>query len=64
MKKVKQRSKMVEEFVQEFRRVARGSEYEERPLVEEFKQGMNGGCNQAKTNEIRMSPRSIEQQYE
>ena len=45
MEKVKQRSKMVEEFVQEFRRVARGSEYEERPLVEEFKQGMNGGCN-------------------
>jgi len=27
--------------VQEFRRVARGNEYEGRPLVEEFKRGMN-----------------------
>jgi len=32
----------MEEFIQEFRRVARGSEYEGRPLVEEFKRGMNG----------------------
>ena len=31
----------MEEFVQEFRRAARGSRYEERPLLEEFKRGMN-----------------------
>jgi len=36
-KKVKQRSKTMKEFVQKFRRVAKGSRYEERPLVEEFK---------------------------
>ncbi len=31
----------MEEFVQEFRRAARESRYEGRPLVEEFKRGMN-----------------------
>jgi len=30
----------MEEFVQEFRRAARGSGYEERVLVEEFKRGI------------------------
>ena len=33
---------MIEEFVQEFKRVTRGSRYEGRPLVEKFKRGMNG----------------------
>jgi len=41
LKKVEQGSRTMEEFVQEFRRVARGSRYEERPLVEEFKREMN-----------------------
>ena len=31
----------MEEFIQEFRRVARGSKYDGRALVEEFKHGMN-----------------------
>ena len=31
----------MEEFVQEFKRAARGSGYEGRPLVEELKRGMN-----------------------
>ena len=31
----------MEECVQEFQRAARSSSYEERPLVEEFKKGMN-----------------------
>jgi len=41
LKNVKQESRIMEKFVQEFRRVARGSGYKERPLVEEFKRGMN-----------------------
>jgi len=32
----------MEEFIQEFKRAARGSRYEERLLVEEFKREMNG----------------------
>ena len=40
-KKIKQKGKTIEEFVQEFRRVVRESDYEERLLIEEFKREMN-----------------------
>ena len=33
LKKVEQESRIIEEFVQEFRRAARESEYKERPLM-------------------------------
>ena len=42
LRKLEQGGKTMEEFVQEFKRAARGSEYKEQPLVEEFKRGMNG----------------------
>ena len=41
LKRLEQREKMMENFVQKFRRAARGSRYERKPLVEEFKRGMN-----------------------
>ena len=41
LKRLEQREMTMEEFVQEFRRVARGSRYEERLLVKEFKRKMN-----------------------
>jgi len=31
----------MEEFVQEFKRATKESRYERRPLIEEFKKGMN-----------------------
>ena len=37
LKKVEQRSRIIEEFVQEFRKVVKGSRYERRQLVEKFK---------------------------
>ena len=37
LRKLEQEGRMMEEFVQEFKRVVRESRYEERPLVEEFK---------------------------
>jgi len=37
LKKIKQGSRMMEEFVQDFKRVARGSGYKGHPLIEEFK---------------------------
>ena len=37
LRKLEQGGKTMEEFVQEFKRAARGSRYERRPLVEEFK---------------------------
>jgi len=42
LRKLEQGGKTMEEFVQEFKRAVRGSGYEGRPLVEEFKRGMNG----------------------
>jgi len=41
LKKLKQGSKTIEEFVQEFRRVARESRYKGQSLIEKFKQGIN-----------------------
>ena len=42
LRKIEQEGRMMEEFMQEFKRVARGSRYEGRPLIKEFKRGMNG----------------------
>jgi len=43
LKKLEQGGRTMEEFIQEFKRVVRGSGYEGRPLIEKFKRGMNGG---------------------
>jgi len=43
LKRLEQGGRSMEEFVQIFKRVARGSRYEGRPLMEEFKRGINGG---------------------
>ena len=37
LKKIEQGGRTMEEFVQDFKRVARGSRYEGCPLIEEFK---------------------------
>ena len=41
LKKLEQGGKIMEEFVQKFRRAARESGYKRRPLVEEFKREIN-----------------------
>ena len=62
LRRVEQGGKMMEEYVQEFKRIARNSGYEGRPLVEEFKRGMNGGIRR-KLMEAENPPASIEQWY-
>jgi len=42
LKRIEQRGRTMEEFVQDFKRTARESGYEGRPLIEEFKWSMNG----------------------
>ena len=42
LKKLEQGERVMEEFMQEFKRVARESGYERRPLIEEFKRGISG----------------------
>jgi len=53
----------MEEFVQEFRRVARDSGYEGRALVEEFKRETNRMIRR-KLIETERPPTSIKQWYE
>ena len=60
LRKLEQGEKTIEEFVQEFKRVARGSGYEGQPLVEEFKRGMNRVIRR-KLMEAKNQPGSIEQ---
>ena len=62
LRKLEQGRKTMEEFVQEFKRAARGSGYEDRPLVEEFKRGMNGRIRR-KLMEAESPPASIKQWY-
>ena len=62
LKKIEQGERTIEEFVQEFKRAARGRGYEGRPLVEEFKRGMNGGIRR-KLMEAENPPTSIENWY-
>jgi len=42
LRTIKQGGRTCNEYVQEFKKVARGSGYEGRPLIEEFKRGLNG----------------------
>ena len=62
LRKLEQERKMIEEFVQEFKRAARGSGYERRPLVEEFKREMNGMIRR-RLIEAENQPDSIKQWY-
>jgi len=62
LRKLEQGRKTMEEFVQEFKRVARGSGYKGRPLVEEFKRGMNEVIRR-KLMEAENQLGSIEQWY-
>jgi len=62
LRKLEQGGRTMEEFMQEFKRAARGSGYKGRLLVEEFKRGMNGGIRR-KLMELENPPTSIEQWY-
>jgi len=60
LRKLEQGGRTMEEFVQEFKQAARRSRYEGRPLVEEFKRGMNGEIRR-KLMEVENPPASIKQ---
>ena len=60
---LEQEGKTVDEYVQEFRRAARGSGYEERALVEEFKKGLSRAIRR-RLAEAEMPPTTIVQWQE
>ena len=63
LKKLEQGGRMIEEFVQEFKRTAQESGYEKRLLIEEFKREINSGIRR-KLMETERPPTTIEQWYE
>jgi len=62
LRKLEQEGRMMEEFMQEFKRAARGSRYKRRPLVEEFKRGINRGIRR-KLMEVENPLAFIKQWY-
>jgi len=60
LKKIKQEGRIMKEFVQDFKRVAKGSGYKGCSLIEEFKWGMNRVIKR-KLMEAENQPDSIEQ---
>jgi len=58
LRTIKQGERTCNEYVQEFKKVARGSGYEGRPLIEEFKQGLNGAIRR-KLAEAEEPPTTI-----
>jgi len=60
LKRLEQEGKMIEEFIQEFQRVARGNGYEERLLMEEFKKEISEAIRR-KLMEAERPLTSIEQ---
>ena len=57
---VEQERRMCDEYIQEFKKVARGSSYERRPLIEEFKKRLNRGIRR-KLAEAENPPTTIEE---
>jgi len=62
LKKIEQEERTMEEFVQNFKRVAIRSGYEGCSLIEEFKRGMNGSIRR-KLMEAENQPGSIKQWF-
>jgi len=63
LRTIEQGGRTCDEYVQEFKKVARGSGYEGRPLIEEFKRGLNGAIRR-KLAEAEELPTTIEEWQE
>jgi len=62
LKRIEQEGRTMKEFVQKFQRAAKGSRYEGRALVKEFKRGISGAIRR-KLMEVERPPTSIDQWY-
>jgi len=58
LRTIEQGGKTCDEYVQEFKKVAKGSSYKRRPLIEEFKRGLNGTIRR-KLAEVEELPTTI-----
>ena len=60
LKTIEQKRRTCNEYVQEFKKIARGSGYEGRPLIEEFKRELNGAIRR-KLAKAEEPPTTIEE---
>ena len=60
LRTIEQGGRTCDEYVQEFKKVVQGSDYEGRPLIEEFKRGLSGALRR-KLVEVESSPSTIEE---
>jgi len=60
LRTIEQGRRMCNEYVQEFKKIARGSGYEGQPLIEEFKRGLSRGIKR-KLAEAESSPCTIKE---
>jgi len=58
LRTIEQGGRTCDEYVQEFKKIARGSGYEERPLIKEFKRGLNRAIRR-KLAEVEEPPTTI-----
>jgi len=58
LRTIEQGGRTCDEYMQEFKKIARGSGYEGRPLIEEFKRGLNGAIRR-KLAEAEEPPTTI-----
>jgi len=58
LRTIEQEGRTCDEYMQEFKKVTRGSSYERRPLIEEFKRGLNGSIRR-KLAEAEKPPTTI-----
>ena len=58
LRTIEQGGRTCDEYVQEFKKIARGSGYERRPLIKEFKRGLNGAIRR-KLAEVEEPPTTI-----
>jgi len=63
LRTIEQGGRTCDKYVQEFKKVARGSGYEGRPLIEEFKRGLSGAIRK-KLAEAEELPFTIEKWQE
>ena len=61
LRTIEQEERTYNEYVQEFKKIVRESGYEEQPLIEEFKRGLNRGIRR-KLAEAESSSSTIEEQ--
>ena len=63
LRTIKQEERTYDEYIQEFKKIARGSNYEKQPLIEEFKRRLSGALKR-KLAEIESPSSTIEEWQE